>query len=216
MMAHVECAWTFPHVCHALARVRQPAWETLRSVMDRVPVRGSSGRGPHGKPPRFGDVVRERAPRPSWESPTRVDQLLALVAAVEEHAGADPQWTALREFLELETIFRKPAPPRGRPEVTTFWLAAVEVARALCMEHRGWYGELDGRLPGPQLVKILEALGWVVTYKAKDLKKAVIAWEQKHPPGTTIDVPTLKLGRLRLVDTPAAQALVERARKGRG
>jgi hypothetical protein len=218
MLAHLECAWTFPHVCHALARVRQSAWETLRSVMDRVPVCGSSGPRPFGKPPRFGDVVRERAPRPvgqsPGQSPSRVDQLLTLVDAVEAHEGADPQWTALQEFLELETIFPEPASPPGRPEITTFWLAAVTIARAICQQHQNFYGHLDGCLPGPLLVKILRAIGWVVTYSPKDLKKAVIAWEKKHPPFNTIDVPTVKLGRLLLVDTPVARAAVERARRG--
>src|SRR5262249_19889366 len=122
---------------------RRSQWRELRTIAESVRVRDCAGREPT-----FGAVLRERMPSADL-SPT-VEELLARLAAGGAGPGAGPAWANLRVFLNRQPV---PLPARrGRPPMTTLWLAIAEAVR---VEHLVY-----GRVSWCRIAREFQARGW--------------------------------------------------------
>jgi hypothetical protein len=211
VLVHVELATAVPRMAEALGRVRR--WQDLRSRLARITVPGSAGTDPS-----VGALLRERAPaeRPTapTDRPTRIDELLDLIATVESTEGGEAEWTKLRDWCWLWRPWlrdpRRPAPRRGPRQLVAYWLAVGEVVDYLRVRHRGWDEErLDGHVSWRLVEQVLRALGWAVRATPRKLREDYAAWCRTVPTVLGHELPTARVGGLRFVVEPARDASAE-------
>jgi hypothetical protein len=84
-----------------------------------------------------------------------------------------------------------------------YWLAVHEVVWYVRVRHRGWDERPDGYVSWPLVVDILRALGWAVRSSWRKLREGYAAWLATVPTVLGYELPTYRLGGLRVVDEAA-------------
>jgi len=244
-LVDIELAAAREEIAAALTRaVRKRERHKFRHRLNQLHIPGSAGRHSsfgalvrERQPVARRSVVVERDGVLHFDEVLEVarnwvDEVLDLIAAVEGAttlAAEDAAWEALREWSWFNSRWRrpkkkpkklsgeKPARRRGGPRRRiAYFIAAQAAAEWLVMHHRGWDGQLDGRLPGVELKQVLEGLGWQVNYSPRTLRVELKKFERKQPTVTgtpPVGWRPVRRGRLLFFVPPAERCS---ARRGKG